>query len=451
MTASTTGTEPEQTGGSTTPPLTAVAVAGVASLGAGAIHAAAIGAHNEHQAVVVTFALLAAFQLAWGAVALAVRPSRRAVVAVGATGNGAAVIGWVLAKTSGLAFIPGLAQAEPVQLADGAAAALALVAALLAATDLLLPARRTTPVRRGLVVAATLPIAGIALASMVSAGSHTHAGDHDHSVEVATAHDHGDDVTADHQHGGDTTVDHAAGHDHTGGTTVNPGPFDPAETVDLSGVPGVTPQQQAEAEALLTATLDRLPQFADLSTLNAKGYYSIGDAITGDEHYVNWSYVNDGRILDPDHPESLVIRHRNGTQQLVAAMFMLPEGTTLDQVPAVGGSLIQWHVHADLCFTDDPVRPTLAFNQLFVGVQGECTPPNTKRGNLPMVHVWIVPNPCGPFAALEGIGGGQIAAGETVACDAQHAHVGGDATGTTLPVAPVPGRPTAVPTSPFGS
>ena len=37
-----------------------------------------------------------------------------------------------------------------------------------------------------------------------------------------------------------------------------------------------------------------------------------------------------------------------------------------------------------------------------------------------MVHVWLENQACGPFAALEGIGGGQIAEGETVNCD--HAH-----------------------------
>jgi hypothetical protein len=37
-----------------------------------------------------------------------------------------------------------------------------------------------------------------------------------------------------------------------------------------------------------------------------------------------------------------------------------------------------------------------------------------------MIHVWIKEHPCGPFAALEGIAGGTIAAGETRLCD--HAH-----------------------------
>jgi hypothetical protein len=34
-----------------------------------------------------------------------------------------------------------------------------------------------------------------------------------------------------------------------------------------------------------------------------------------------------------------------------------------------------------------------------------------------MLHVWIVGNPCGPFAAPEGISGGQVRPGEEVLCD----------------------------------
>ena len=37
-----------------------------------------------------------------------------------------------------------------------------------------------------------------------------------------------------------------------------------------------------------------------------------------------------------------------------------------------------------------------------------------------MIHVWIVGNPCGPFAALEGVAGGQILPGQTRLCDAAH-------------------------------
>jgi hypothetical protein len=37
-----------------------------------------------------------------------------------------------------------------------------------------------------------------------------------------------------------------------------------------------------------------------------------------------------------------------------------------------------------------------------------------------MVHVWVEPQACGPFAALEGVAGGRIADGQTRLCD--HAH-----------------------------
>ncbi len=37
-----------------------------------------------------------------------------------------------------------------------------------------------------------------------------------------------------------------------------------------------------------------------------------------------------------------------------------------------------------------------------------------------MIHVWIRKNPCGPFAALEGVGAGEVAPGETKLCDTAH-------------------------------
>jgi len=37
-----------------------------------------------------------------------------------------------------------------------------------------------------------------------------------------------------------------------------------------------------------------------------------------------------------------------------------------------------------------------------------------------MLHAWIVPHECGPFAALEGIGGGQVKDGEQPRCHRAH-------------------------------
>lgn len=102
---------------------------------------------------------------------------------------------------------------------------------------------------------------------------------------------------------------------------------------------------------------------------------------------------------------------------LVAAMYMLTNDDTLDATPEIGGELIQWHIHDDLCFSGEE-------NEWVVtGVappDSGCPSGMIRQGQAPMIHVWITAHPCGAFAALEGIGGGQIAEGEERACDEAH-------------------------------
>ena len=124
--------------------------------------------------------------------------------------------------------------------------------------------------------------------------------------------------------------------EHATTTTVE-GDRPEAADHDLSGTPGVTPAEQTRAETLLRATLADLPKYDNPATAEAAGYRSIGDSVTGDEHYVKWAYVNDGNILDPKKPESLVYEWRNGKQSLVAAMYMLPFGSHFTDIPDVGG------------------------------------------------------------------------------------------------------------------
>src|SRR5207244_10709416 len=72
----------------------------------------------------------------------------------------------------------------------------------------------------------------------------------------ASGHSHG---AAGHSHGATDGAAAAAGHTHTHGTgaagaqpsaAVPPHPFDPALPIDLSGVPGVSPDPQARAAKL---------------------------------------------------------------------------------------------------------------------------------------------------------------------------------------------------------
>ncbi len=193
-----------------------------------------------------------------------------------------------------------------------------------------------------------------------------------------------------------------------------------SERIDLSGTPGVTPAEQARAEKLVEDTIVDLRRYEFPAEAYAVGYRSIGDGVSGVEHYVNWSYINDGHILDPLRPESVVYEVRGGRQRVVAAMYQLPFDSTFADVPDVGGPLTQWHVHADLCLTNNPEQRVLSS---LTTVSGSCPPGTSKAGNTPMLHVWVVPNPCGPFAALEGIAAGQVPAGQTRRCDTRYASV----------------------------
>ena len=472
--------------------------AALASIGAGAIHATAAGAHGEHRQAAAVFGLLALAQIGWGVLALL--RTHPAISALGAAVNVAAVAGWALAKSTGIGAIDGLESAEALGFADTAAAGLAGVAAAGAVAALAAPRRR--PRFRGTEAVTAAAVAGIVLVAMVATSSHSHAGGHGHGADTIAGHEHGEGEAGDHHDGdgghghapgegaaGDDGHDHAGtgtddDHDHTGtdhdgdhGTgddhdgdhthppgTHPPGthprarhphppgphppgphppgphppgphppgphppgpglptkPYDGTLPVDLSGVPGVTAAQQARAEQLVTDTIVDLPRFRDTADAEAAGYVSVGDGFTGYEHFVNWSLLSDGRILDAEYPESLVYRvGPGGVRTLEAAMYMLEEGTTLDDVPNVLGNLAQFHVHNDLCWAgpDDAWRIVTVMPP-----SSPCPAGSFRLAIPPMVHVWIVGHPCGPFAALEGAGGGQVGEGEPVLCD--HAHGSG--------------------------
>jgi len=467
--------------------------AGPASIGAGILHASAVGAHGEHRATAVTFALLAMFQVGWGVLALT-RPGRRLLWA-GVAGNGLAVLGWLAAKTTGIGLIDGLESAEGPGLPDTLAAVLAAVGVAGALLALLAPGRAGRPAGAAARVPAAAAAALLVVTGMVATGEHNHgAGGHGHGEgELAAAshdhgdgddhgedggHEHADGAGGDHEHAdgtgtgtGDSHDDHDhdgtgrpaaqsrhGDHDHPGTTTgdhddhppgtdphehppgsdpdehppgsdphehppgTNPGPvpprpYDGTLPVDLGGVPGVTAEQQAWAEGLVTATIQQLPRFRTTQEAYAAGYRSIGDAPTGYEHWINWQYLADQREFDASVPESLVYRVTGGQRTLEAAMYLLEPGKTLDTAPNLGGPLVQYHIHDNLCWYGEENNWQVA---LADPIPAPCPPGYHRRAVEPMVHVWIVGHPCGPFAALEGVGGGQVRPGEPVTCD--HAH-----------------------------
>ncbi len=302
-----------------------------------------------------------------------------------------------------------------------------------------MPGIRPSSVRRSRVrklLAAVIASASLAGAAACGSGGAKHVAATASAVDVATSSSVAATTTTAHKPKATTTttttvattttqaVVHVAATTTTSTTLAvavcNPVPFDPAQPINLCGTPGVTPAEELRADALVVQTIRDLPHFANVQTAYNAGYRTIGDGDTGYEHYVNWAFVDNATLLDPTQPESLVYKVSGSTKTLVAAMYMLPRGSHFTDIPDVGGPLTQWHVHSDLCFKTNPSDHTQQLVDGQTDSQGDCPVGDTKAGNTPMIHVWIVKNSCGPFASLTGIGGGQLEPGESRLCDTLH-------------------------------
>ena len=200
-----------------------LAVGGAASLGAGAIHAAAIGVHSEHRQAVIAFTIVAAIQLGLGR-ARARPPGPRSSSRSARWPTSAIIGGWVLAKTNGISFIDGLGEAEsPAAGRQPGGRPGRRRRARRRLPPLLLGLRVPSRAARCSPVSPAIVIASLAVPGMLSAGSHSHAGGH------------GEEGAAAHSHDGGAATEAA----HTD-AVVPPKAYDPTLPIDLGGVEGVT-------------------------------------------------------------------------------------------------------------------------------------------------------------------------------------------------------------------
>ena len=251
---------------------------GMASLGAGAIHAAAAGIHAEHPTLSRLFVAVAAAQILVGLATLL--RGGRAVAAATALVNGGAVVAWIVTRMSGISWIDGLEQSEAPQFADTVCAVLGAVAVGAAVVTLRGRAGRTMRATRTRLGVPAIGLGAVTVVAMMAGATHTHsaAAGQDHSH--AEASDDHSATTTPHTHADapGTTVAHAD--DAAGEHDAAPVAYDPAEPIDLSGVDGVTTAQQAFAENLVAVNVVRLPQWADPAVAEAAGFHSIGDGAT---------------------------------------------------------------------------------------------------------------------------------------------------------------------------
>ena len=413
-----------------------------ASIGAGLIHGVAVGLHADHASLARVFMALAFAQVFWGIVAIS--RLQWSVVLGGIAINGTAIVGWILTRTSGISFISGLEIAEKPQPADTLGA---LLAATAIGASLWAWRQRDVPIRETAHLNAVYLTSALTLVALWSVTGHAHA----HIQNIALT-DSGLSVNADGVIISPSTiapVDISTSTStiptpsstansiatkkktviaapttvaNTTTTTINhphalttaqalaaasgwPRPYDPANPIDFSDIGGVTAEQAARATALIQAAQRDLPKYAKTSAATADGYLSIGDGLTGFEHFIKYSLLTDGRVLDTTAPESLVYEVKGAVKTLVSAMFIANPGTPITDTTLVNyaGGLMQWHVHSNLCWLTINGVPKV------VGVTnaaGACLIGTLQTGGAPMVHVWITPHVCGPFAALEGNGAG---------------------------------------------
>lgn len=349
-------------------------VATMASAAAGLIHVAAAADHDGDQALLLLFVATAIAQIGWAALAL-VRGSRR-VTLTGAALNGVFVAAWVASRTVSLPIVDALESRQPVGVQDLTAAATGAVAVAAALVAGLGHRMRLAP----LPLLGTT-VTGVAVLSLLVAGvtaDHSHDGDHGQDLLAG--------VVADHSHD-DEAPQRGTGEELASGPILS--------VAD----PRVTAEQRAAAERLIVATRAEMARFTDQASVEAAGYVSIGDGFTGHEHFVHWGYLRDDAILDPDRIESIVFEvHTDSTKEIASAMYILRPGQTMADVPEVAGELTSWHDHQDLCWDGHRVAGRL--------IDGTCQPGGVHLPTPPMLHVWMVEHPCGPFAGIDGHGGG---------------------------------------------
>jgi hypothetical protein len=91
----------------------------------------------------------------------------------------------------------------------------------------------------------------------------------------------------------------------------------------------------------------------------------------------------------------------DGSRTLASAMYILPLGRTMADVPDIAGELTTWHDHQNLCWD------LLGGNPRVVGItdaNGNCAA-GVFVATPPMLHVWLIPHECGPFAGIDGTHG----------------------------------------------
>ena len=238
---------------------------------------------------------------------------------------------------------------------------------------------------------AVVVLAGVAgTAAWADSRGHAHPAHDDDAAhaggaaEAVGGHDHGGDANSIAGTGAEGGATGAAG-----GALADDGHAHSRVAPDASGA---TPAQRAAADRLLAQTKAAATRWASLDAAKADGFRAITPVLNGLQHWHNQRFFTDGKVLDPLAPEELIYASTSRGPVLVAAMYLMER---LDEPgPQIGGPLTVWHDHEDLCFSMDGT--VVGFHR---PPRQTCPPGSINQRTPEMLHVWLVDNPAGPFAA----------------------------------------------------
>ena len=148
--------------------------------------------------------------------------------------------------------------------------------------------------------------------------------------------------------------------------------------------------QARAAQRFVDQTRSAIARYRDPAVALADGYQPATPLNWPVAEWVNPGYTAAHHIVDISHPERLMYISRAGYPLLAGAMFVMPDDN--QAAPPIAGGLAHWHSHLDLCYLP---------NGTIAGTNGygfPCPAGSIARPSPQMLHVWIVPNPAGPFA-----------------------------------------------------
>jgi hypothetical protein len=151
-----------------------------------------------------------------------------------------------------------------------------------------------------------------------------------------------------------------------------------------------TPEQAAAAASLYAETKAAIQPFEDWHRAWAAGYRPGGPGNMPTTHWMNDAYVKAAYVMDPRRPQGLVYANTRSGPVLLGAMFQMQHIGQFGPDP--GGPLTAWHQHENICFTP------FGFEFSLMTPFATCPLGAIDLSAAPMLHVWIVDNPGGPFA-----------------------------------------------------